>query len=241
VELDDTLAEGHNSLAACYLFNSWDWQRAESESLRAIELDPNYSEGRHLHAYELLAMNRDDEALHEEKRVDEIDPFARPWALGLAYIRLRQYNMAIAELRARMQTQMQDPGYQFLLAEASHFNGMEKDSAQYIGQMFLAMDDKQSAVAVRHAFERGGDHAVNEWLLSHDLDRAGKNYVSPIDLAFDYARLQRKEETLRSLDVAVHERSPWLIFLQKEPVFDFLHSDERYRALVKKIGLTPAY
>jgi hypothetical protein len=34
---------------------------------------------------------------------------------------------------------------------------------------------------------------------------------------------------------------PWLVFLQKEPVFDFLHSDERYHALVKKTGLLPAY
>jgi hypothetical protein len=31
------------------------------------------------------------------------------------------------------------------------------------------------------------------------------------------------------------------VFLQKEPAFDFLHSDERYRALVRKIGLPPAY
>jgi hypothetical protein len=118
---------------------------------------------------------------------------------------------------------------------------MEKDSAQCTEQMFLAMNDKKSAEAIRHAFEQGGDHAVNEWLLKHDLDQDGKNYVSPVFLAFDYARLQRKQETLGWLDAAVRERSPWLIFLQKEPVFDFLHSDERYRAVVKKIGLPLAY
>jgi hypothetical protein len=81
---------------------------------------------------------------------------------------------------------------------------------------------------------------MNEWLLNYDLDRARTKYVSPLSLAFDYARLADKEETLRALNVAYRERSPWLIFLQKEPVFDFIHSDERYRALAKKMGLPPA-
>ena len=50
-----------------------------------------------------------------------------------------------------------------------------------------------------------------------------------------------KDETLQQLKDAYREHAVDLVFLQSEPVFDFLHSDERYRALVKKIGLTPAY
>jgi hypothetical protein len=46
---------------------------------------------------------------------------------------------------------------------------------------------------------------------------------------------------LKFLEIAYRERSPWIVFLQKEPVFDFLHSDERYRAIVKKMGLPPAW
>jgi hypothetical protein len=68
-----------------------------------------------------------------------------------------------------------------------------------------------------------------------------RHYVSPWNLAWNYARLKRQKETLAALDDAYNQRSPWIIFLQKEPVFDFLHSDERYRTLVKKIGLPPAY
>jgi hypothetical protein len=60
-------------------------------------------------------------------------------------------------------------------------------------------------------------------------------------LAYDYARLERKEDTLRALEDSYRERSPWLPFIQKEPVFDFLHSEPRYRDIVKKMGLPPAY
>jgi TolB-like protein/DNA-binding winged helix-turn-helix (wHTH) protein len=207
LKLDDSLPDAHNNLAAIYLFNSWDWHRAEVESLRALELDPNLSEGHHIYAYDLLAMNRDDESIQQEKQADEIDPFARPWALGLAYIHLHQYQAAVTELGARMQSQTKDSGFQFLLAEALHFNGMPKESNQHLEQMFLAAGDEQSAEAVRHAFEQGADRAVNEWLLSHDFERARKTYVSPMDLAFDYARLERKEETLHNLDAAVRERA----------------------------------
>jgi hypothetical protein len=60
-------------------------------------------------------------------------------------------------------------------------------------------------------------------------------------LAYDYARLERKEDTLRALEDSYRERSPWLPFIQKEPVFDFLHSEPRYRDIVKKMGLPLAY
>ncbi|HZS97631.1 MAG TPA: hypothetical protein VFA40_12690 [Terriglobales bacterium] len=49
-----------------------------------------------------------------------------------------------------------------------------------------------------------------------------------------------KEETLKFLEAAYQKRSPGIVFLQNEPVFDFLHPDPRYRVLIKKIGLPPA-
>ena len=239
--LDDSLPEAHNSIAAFYLFNAWDWHRAESESARAVELNPNYAEGRHLHSYTLYALNRDDEALQEQKRATEIDPFARPWALGDAYVHHRQYDAAINELRARAEVQPQDPWVQFTLSDVYRFKGMKNEAALHAKQSFLAWGDTKSAAAVRRAFERGGVPAMDQWLLSQDLDQARKKYVSPFTLAYDYARLERKEDTLRALEDSYRERSPSLLFIQKEPVFDFLHSEPRYRDIVKKMGLPPAY
>jgi TolB-like protein/DNA-binding winged helix-turn-helix (wHTH) protein len=39
VELDNSLPEGHNTLAALYFFDKWDWPRAEEESRRAIRTE----------------------------------------------------------------------------------------------------------------------------------------------------------------------------------------------------------
>ena len=241
LELDDSLPEAHNSMAAFYLFSAWDWHRAEAESLRAVELNPNYAEGRLIHSLILYTLNRDDEGLQERKRSAEIDPFARPWALGDAYLLHRQYDAAVNELRARAETEPQDPEIQFSLSEAYLFKGMKNEAALHQEQTFLAEGDKKSAEAVKRAFERGGIRGMGEWLLGQDLEQAHKKYVSSYTLAYDYARLERKEDTLRALEDSYREHYPWLPLVQKEPVFDFLHSEPRYHDIVKKMGLPPAY
>ncbi len=99
----------------------------------------------------------------------------------------------------------------------------------------------EAAVAAHHAFEAGGERAVEEWNVRSNTARARKGYVSPFDTASGYASLRDKEMTLKYVDDALREHSAWLVFIQNEPLFDFLHSDERYRAIVKKMGLPPAY
>jgi TolB-like protein len=239
LELDDSVAEAHKSMAALYLFHAWDWNRAEAEARRAIELNPNLAAAHHLRSYILFALNRNAEALQEQKQATEIDPFAQPWHLGRAYLYLRQYNAAINELSARAAVQ-KVVGIEFILSDAYRFKGMNKEAARHVELGFLAEDDQHSAEAVRRAFDQGGYRAVAEWLLRRDQDKARKEYVSPFFLALDYARLERKDDTLHFLEGAFQERSPEMVFLQKRPHFDFLHSDLRFQALVRKVGLPPA-
>ena len=97
------------------------------------------------------------------------------------------------------------------------------------------------ADAYHRAFARGGEKAAAQVGVDELKARARKKYLSPWEMAFECALLgdDDKEETLKFLEAAYQERSPWIVFLQNEPVFDFLHSDPRYRALIKKIGLPP--
>jgi len=127
------------------------------------------------------------------------------------------------------------------LSGAYHFKRADKEAVQHIELAFLAVGDKDFADAVLHEFDRGDCDAIAEWLLRRDQEKARKQYVSPLAMGFDYARLQRKEETLHALEGAFQERPPFLVLLQKTPLFDFLHSEPRYRILIKKMGLPPAY
>ena len=236
VELDDSLAEGHHAMAGMYLFGRWDWDRADAESRRSLELDPNFSEAHHLRSYILSAMNRPEEALEEQKRATEIDPFERPWALGRAYYKVRQYDAAIEEFRMRAQAASAAPWVHAFLSRTYGFKGMEKESEQELEEDTRINYGEKAAAEIRRTYEGGGRRAVLQLQLNDLKTRSRKEYVSPYELAEAYAALGMKDETLKQLEDAYREHSIELVFLQGEPVFDFLHPDQRYRALVKQIG-----
>jgi serine/threonine protein kinase len=62
LSIDDQLAEAHTSLAYAIHTYEWDWNAAEYEYKRAIELNPNYATARQWYAEFLTATKRFDEA-----------------------------------------------------------------------------------------------------------------------------------------------------------------------------------
>jgi TolB-like protein/DNA-binding winged helix-turn-helix (wHTH) protein len=241
LELDDSVPEAHNSLAGFYLFGKWELKNADAESARAIELNPNFAEAHHLRAYILMAMQRPDEALLEEKRSSELDPLLRPWGLGYVLIRLHRIDDAMEDLRMKAAAQPRNSYIRFNLSDAYWFKGMWDDAIREAEAAFLDDGDKKSAQELRRAFDSGGHKGAAEWWVKHAKSQDVNGYISPLALANNYAQAENKQEALRCLEQAYGEHSSKLVFLQNNPVFDFLHSDARYRALVKKVGLPPAY
>ena len=241
VALDDSLAEAHNSMAAFYLFYRWDWRGAERESARAIELNPSLAEGHHLREYVLQVLNRTDEALQEQKMAMELDPFARPWAMAQALIQAHQFDAALNEALVRTEAQPDNASLHNILADAYWHKGMEKQAAREWELSLQLEGNKTSALAVHQAFERGGFQAVLEWQLSDFKRRSATKYIAPLDVANTYASLKRKEEALHYLEKAYRERDPWIVFIQRNPNFEFVHSDPRYQAIVKRMGLPRAW
>lgn len=240
VELDDTSAEAHNSLAAFYLFGKWDWRSAEKESLRALALDPNLAGVHHIYSWVLVVSQRSEQAVREEKRAMDLDQFSEPWALGLTYLQVRQVDAAIRELEMRNKAQPNIVGF-FYLSSAYWLKGMWKDSQHNFEEGLRLANGPEVAATAHRAFEAGGERAVAEWAVKDMTAPARKGYVAPFDIASRYACLGDRENTLKYLESALREHSAWLVFIQNEPGLDFLHSDKRYRTIVNTMGLPPAY
>ena len=241
IDLDGSFSDAHKARAALYLFNTWEWQSAEAESRRALELDPNNAEAHHLYSYVLFVTQRPEEALQEQKRATSLDYSLRPWALGRCYIHLRRFDDAIKELRLLAESQSNNSWVRYQLSQAYWLKGMYKESEQELESALRVGRHPEMADVYHRAFARGGEKAAALVGVNELKARARKKYLSPWEMAFESALLgdDGKEETLKFLEAAYQERSPWIVFLQNEPVFDFLHSDPRYRALIKKIGLPP--
>lgn len=239
IELDDSLADAHHAMAAVYYFLRWDWNAAEKESARAIELNPHYSEIHHLRSYLFDTLSRTDESLQEERKAMELDPFARPFALALALLYAHQFDAALQEALARSEVQRNDATLVWIAGDVYTYKGMQAEGVQEWERALLLWGDKKSAAEMRRAFRRGGFPAVLEWNLSEVQRTATTKYVSPMEFAFCYARLRRKDETIDYLERAYQERTPFLVHLPHDPNFYFVHSDARYRAIINKMGLPP--
>ena len=97
IELDETLAEAHHSLALVKLWGDWDWPGAEREYKRALELNPKLVLTRIHYAEFLSQQKRFEEALREIKQAEENDP-ASLQALGregYIYYQMHEYERAI--------------------------------------------------------------------------------------------------------------------------------------------------
>ncbi|MGA8763332.1 MAG: winged helix-turn-helix domain-containing protein [Candidatus Sulfotelmatobacter sp.] len=239
VELDDSLAEAHLSMAGWYMW-SWNPLQADSEARRAIELNPNYAESHFFRHLILLALNRREEALQEEKRAVELDPFARHYGLGACYIDLRQFDAAIDELRMQSQLYPDDAAVHWTLWRAYWFKGMYNESQQELEKELQLSGRAEDAAAAHRVFERGGEKAVEQWRANAIKARARKQYVSPYEIADAVSYSGDKDETLKYLGAAYREHAPDLVAVQSDAAFYFLRDDPRYRALVKQIGLQPA-
>jgi len=238
VELDDSLAEAHNSMAAAYYFDRWDWSAAEAESARAVALNPSFAEAHHLRAYILSTLNRDAEALQESRKAMELDPFARPWALVYALIRARQFDAALKEARLRSEAQPDNPDLHEALLLAYLHMGLEKEAAQEWETSLQLRSKKEFALALHQAFEQGGLNAMFELELRELRKKVEKGeYVSPLEFAGDYARLKRKDEALHFLELAYEAHEPQLVHIRNSSILDFLHSEPRYQSIVKKMSL----
>jgi TolB-like protein/DNA-binding winged helix-turn-helix (wHTH) protein/Tfp pilus assembly protein PilF len=241
LQLDDSAEEAHNSMAAAYLFYRWNWRAAEQESRRAIELNPNFAEAHHLHSFVLLALNRRDEAVEAQRTSQALDPFARPWALGAALDSVGKYKEAETEIRQRLEALPTHRILHYELAQCLWLQGREKESMEELAEGIRFDGSEKLAADVRAAFIRAGNRGVQEWRLANLKQMATKDYVSPLDLAFAYARLGQDDEAFRWLDKAYDDHVPGLVWLQQNSDLNRLRGDPRYRVLIRRIGLAEAH
>src|SRR5207237_9932577 len=91
-------AEGHAAIADATFFD-WDWQSAEREVKRAIELNPNSALSHDRYAECLKTRLRFNESMAEAQRAQELDPLSPEIVaqLGTVYLFTRRYDDSIAQ------------------------------------------------------------------------------------------------------------------------------------------------
>jgi TolB-like protein/Tfp pilus assembly protein PilF len=237
--LDDSLAEAHTSLAFVSVYYDREWDKAEREFRRAIELNPNYANAHHWYAEFLSLAGRHEQAIVESERARELDPLSNiinTW-VGSRYFFARQYDKAIEQYQNALEM---DPGFvpaHLVLGQAYEQKRMYREA---IAELQRAVNLSPSPVylaALAHAYGMAGRRSDAEACILELKNISKHKYVSSVDLALAQLGLGRNADALALLGRAVEERSPRVAFLGIEPQFDPLRTDARFQRLIAEIGI----
>ena len=239
LELDESLAEAHCSLAQC-LLASWDVPGAEREVRRCLELKPNFALGVALLSVTQMIRGRTDEAIASGKRAVELDPGdAYPlYMLGSAHMVAGQLDKAIEALRNAVETSPGGTRARDVLAQAYAFTG-QRDKAIEECELALALSRGATDYLVNKATVYAILGEISE--SRKILEDAKKNWKpdgsSAANVALFHAAAGEKDAAFEWLERAAQERSPFLLFVKLIPPFHSLRDDPRFDALVKRIGI----
>ncbi len=242
LEINDTLAEAHTSLARVRQDYDRDWLEAEREYKRAIELNPTYTEARHLYSHYLMALGRIEESLAESKRALELDPLSASMRahLGWHCLFARQYDRAIEECRNTLDLHPNFLKLHQFLARAYEQKGLYEEAIREFQEtLTLSAGNPVYLGQLGHAYAVSGNKREAQKLLEELKELSSRRYVPSYDIAMIYTGLGQKDEALDWLQRAYEEKSGWLSYLKVEPRLDSLRPDPRFRDLLRRVGLPP--
>jgi len=239
LEINPESAEAHASLGLA-MTHSWDWTGAEAEFRGALQLDPQYANAHHWYGDYLSIRSRHGEALAEAKHALELDPLnlmISTW-VGLRYYMARDYSRAIDQNRNSVELDPNFAAAHLLLGEDYRGAGLPSEAVNELKKAASLSGDSPlytAQVAVALAVEGRSGDALR---IAHELEAISrKRYVSPYGLAQIYAASNKKADAFKWLQAAYEDHAVWMGYLAVDPVFDRYRSDERFKALLRRVGL----
>ena len=236
--IDDGLAEAHNSLAYVKHLHEWDWQGAEREFRRAIELNPNYALAHHWYARNLLTQQRWDDAARELDAALERDPLSLVLHADYGYHGIATRNPGRAIERLRMTLEM-DPNFPLAHFYLGLSYVLQKEFDAALGEFHKArayLGEALSIAAAAYAQGAAGRRSDALATLAELQEFSRRRYVAPYLFAIVQLGLGDHERTFEHLEQAFRERHNWLVRLPWEPYLDPLRADPRFVDLMRRVG-----
>lgn len=239
LELDASLADAHASLAFIHYYADWDWQGAEAQFKRALEVDPGNSRTRRWYAMYLSTLGRHSEAIEQVEHALNVDPLS---VMALD-------STALVWINAGRPGRALEAGRRILTLSPDSPVGLEQVALASI----LDNDHDTALGMIRKGLEASGRDAVFLAFLAHlqglmgqrpemretldELtDKARAGFVSPTLFAVAWLGLPERGTALESLEKAFEIHDPYLVYLKVSPWFDQLRDMPRFQALLDRMG-----
>ena len=240
LQLDDSLAEAHASLAFVYYY-SWQWERAEQGFKHAIELNPNYPSAHQWYGNFLRDRGRVDQALTEAKRAQELDPLSLVIGQNVAqlYLFRGDVNSAIEQCNRVLELDPNYPRGHEVLGWAYLKQGHYPEA---IAELRKAVElssrkDRRTLSSLGCGYAISGQQAEALEVLKELEGKYQRHEAVGRDVGAVYAGLGDKDRAFAWLEKDFQSRSGLLMRIRWEFAFESLRSDPRFADLLRRMGL----
>jgi len=241
LELDPTLSDALVIMGQMKL-DSWDWAGMEQEYRKAIEVNPNNASAHQELGEFLDAMGRPDEGLKECELAQQLDP--NQDHLSAALYDRGEFDRSNEILLMMLRKDPDNVLLHHNLYLGYEAKGMYKEAVHHLERAWTLGGLPEVAVHLHQAFAVSGyRRAMREYAKELEHAHATKRIFLPVNLAGVYTTLGNKDRAFYWLEQAYNHRSTGsgirLWQLKLYPALRPLHSDPRFKDLVRRIGLPP--
>lgn len=237
LELDEGLAEAHAAMAYIRAYYEWDWEAAEREFRRALELQPSSADVHFSYSRFLAAQRRFPEAFVEIRRARELDPLSLLLKANVALLHYFQGDLDEAEgqLRETLEIDPELGVARWGLGLVLVGKGRPAEGIVEIERAAAGSGSMNTRSSLGYAYAVGGQPTKAREVLTELEVRARESYVPAYFFAVVEAGLGEREQAFDWLEKAYEERSSVLAYLQVDPRLDSVRDDPRFEALVRRL------
>ena len=235
LKIDDALAEAHTSLGWIKMGYDWDWDGAETEFKRAIELNPNHANAHHWYGFLLSTQRQLDEGLQEVKKAQTLDPLSPQInrGVGEAFYYKGQYDEALEELRRALEMDPNLPGTNNTLTMTYWAKGMYEEAIAQ-SEKWASVEPSAASVAPVVLRSLASGNRTEAIAVIRDSKQLATYWK-----AVFYALAGEKDRVLERMTQAINERDPNIPWFNIEPAFDPLRDDPRFQNLLRRMDFEP--
>jgi serine/threonine protein kinase/TolB-like protein/Tfp pilus assembly protein PilF len=239
IELDPALAEPHAALAVLKEQVEWDWSGAEAEYRRAIGLNPNDATSHHWYSTLLQNLGRTSEALIEIEKALALDPASPQINSNHAgiLVDLHRYDEAKAEVERLIAANPEFPEYYAVRSDLYWRLGNQDAWAADTVTRMKKVGRTDLADAFAAGYQNGKLKGACKARLEVLKKKSQTEYVSPHEMAVNFALIGDRDHTFEWLEKAYAERSGQMEYIKIQYPFEPFHSDPRYLDLLKRMGM----
>lgn len=238
IEIDETIAEAHATLAEVLWFYDWNIEEAENQYRRALRLKPAYAIARHWYAWFLMVNERFEEAHAEIDLALELDPYSLSvhTSRGMVFYYSGHCGKAIHSHREALDM---DPSFihgRYYLGMALADCGEIEAAISEFEALRAAEPIAQSHAMLGYVYGLSGNDEQALKVIDGLKEISKRRYVSAYNIATVYAGMNKPDEVFKFLERAYEERAPWMVFLKTDPVFKQVRDDRRFTDILRRMG-----